>query len=134
MIDVRGNDRTACGDLGADEFSRDLRRDALWEAAEDRRGVGALWTLSRSGVLLIEFVADDVLVEFSKFGLLRPTHVLADGNKLHLRGDDSLTRIPELGHGMTGRSAERLTFVSLEPRKFYQAVSLGVAGELGMLA
>ena len=34
--------------------------------------------------------------------------VFADGDVFHLRGDDALAGIPELGDGMAGGGAERL--------------------------
>ena len=65
VIDVVRDDGAAGGDFGADELGRDLRGDALGEAAEDGRRVisnrGSVFVkLALTGVLLVEVVADDV--------------------------------------------------------------------------
>ena len=134
VVDICGNDRAACGDLGADEFRRDLLGDALGKAAEDRGGVGTAVTLSAAGVLLVEFVAGNVSGEVCELCLLGAAHVLSDGDEFHLRGDDPLTRVPELGDGMSRGRAEGLALAPLEPGELDQAVPLGGAGILGMLA
>ena len=102
VVDVRGDDGAAGGDLGADEFGGDFVRDALGEAAEDAGGVFVLY-LRGADVLLIEVVADDVTAPFrnpnSEF---RISHVLADGDELHLGRDDALASVVELGDGFAG--------------------------------
>ena len=60
--------------------------------------------------------------------------VRSNGGELHLRSDDSLARIPELGNRMTCRSTERLTLAPFESGELDQAFPLGGAGELGVLA
>ena len=132
MVDVRGNDRAACCDLRTDELCGDLLRDALGEAAENRGGVGTARTLATAGMLLVEFVSYDVAVQLRELGLLGAAHVLTDCDELHLRGDDALARIPELGDGMPGGSPARFALCAGESGELNQAVPLGGAGILGM--
>jgi len=104
VIDIGRNDGAACGDLTADEFRGDLVRDALREALEDAGGVFVL-DLGGAGVLLVQVAADDVLAVVGDLG---PAHVFADGDVLHLRGDDALFGIPELGDGVAFAGLQRL--------------------------
>ena len=137
MVDVGRDDCAACGHLGTDKLGRDLRRDALREASEDGGGVGAVrevLKLARSRVLLAEFVAGVVAGEVGERGPLGAAHVLTDGDELHLRGDDSLAGIPELGDGMAGGGTEGLALAAGEAGELDQAVPLGGAGILGVLA
>ena len=61
VVNIGRDNGAACSDLGADELWCDLRRYALREAAEDRRGVGAVWKLATSGVLFAQIVPYNVL-------------------------------------------------------------------------
>lgn len=50
-------------------------------------------------MLLVEVVADNVVFEISD---LSAPHVFADGDELHLGGDDALASVVELGDGLAG--------------------------------
>ena len=128
MVDVCRNDRTACRDFLAHKFWSDLGRNALREAAENRRRVFALCTLRRARVLLVETIAQDVVGQVTH---LRPTHVFTDRDELHFGSDDALARIPELGNRMPCRGAQRLAAKS---RELQQTVALRCAGILGVIA
>ena len=129
VIDVERDDGATGGDFGADELGGDFVRDALGEALEDAGGVVGL-DLGGTDVLLVEVVADDVVGEV---GDLRPLHVFADGDELHLGGDDALFGIPKLGHGVAS-GLERAAAFAIEAGEFHEAVALGGAGKLGVLA
>ena len=128
VVDICRNDRAAGGDFLADEFRRDLGGDALGETSEDARRVRAVADLRGAGVLFIKIIAEDVAAEFGDLGA---AHVFADGDEFHLRGNDSLAGIPELGDGVAGGRAERL---AAEAGKFEEAVALGLAGVFGVVA
>ena len=85
-------------------------------------------------MLLIQLITGNVAREVGELGLLGAAHVLADGNELHLWGDDSLPGVPELSDRMPCGSAEWLTLATGEAWELDQAVSLGGAGILGVLA
>ncbi len=104
VIDVRGDDSAAGGDFTADELGGDFVRDALGEALEDAGRVVGL-DLGGADVLLVEVVADDVVGEV---GDLRALHVLADGDELHLGGDDAGFGVGELRHHFAGLGLQRL--------------------------
>ena len=129
VIDVRRDDGAACGDFATDELGGDFGGDALGEALEDAGGVVGL-NLGGADVLLVEVVADDVVGEV---GNLSALHVFADGDEFHLGGDDALLGIPKLGDRMAG-GFERAAAFAIEAREFDEAVTLGGAGELGVLA
>ena len=87
--------------------------NALGKTAEDDGMYSDRWThdrgqrfwlqLDAASVLLNEIVADEVARHLRD---LRPSHVLADGDELHLRRDDALARVPELRDGVPGRRPE----------------------------
>ena len=56
------------------------------------------------------------------FELLQAPHVLANGDVFHLRGNDSLVRIPLLGHGVAGGSK----WLALEAGVFLEFVFGGL--------
>ncbi len=91
--------------------------------------------LGAARVLLMQIIPHDVIAPFrnphSQFRIL---HVLAQRDELHLGGDDALLGIPKLGDGMTRAGSERTAALAIESAKFYQAIALGAAGELGVLA
>jgi hypothetical protein len=72
VVDVGGDDGAAAGDLVADELGRDV--------------VGDLG-------------AEGLAVALDRLLHLLAAHVLADGDELHLRGDDAGAGVLELGHG-----------------------------------
>ena len=138
MIDVGRDDGAAGGDFVADELGRDLLRDALGEAAEDGRrvmsdDVDCRAELGAAGVLLVEVVADVVASPDRRLQFAR-SHVLADGDELHLGRDDALRGRTELGDGMAGLGAQRTAALRAEAGKFHEAILLRLAGELGVLA
>ena len=134
VVDVERDDRAASGDLAADELGGDLGGDALWEAFENAGSVGAVRILGGALVLLVEVVADDVVGHVRDFCA---AHVFADGDELHLWGDDALAGVVELGDwGDTcGRDAhtpraEGLAAVGGEAGELDEFVgSLGLRGE-----
>ncbi len=91
VIDVRGNDGAAAGDLVADELGRDARRDGRAErlarmlAHQELRHLRA----GRAGILQ----ALDVLLALQ---------VLADRDEFHLGRDDALPRVVHLADVASG--------------------------------
>ena len=134
MIDVERDDRAACGDFAADKFRGDFPGDALGKLAEDGGGVVGLF-LSAADVLFVEVVADDVLGIIGQAGRLCSCfEVFADGDEFHLRGDDALAGVVELGHRRVASAPEGLAAGGGEAGEFDELVgALGVGGELGML-
>ena len=107
VIDVGGNDRSATGDFVANEFGSDIARDCSAKRF--------------AGVLLAQIVAGDCGSRIADRGISRSSalfsvphfafripHLFPDGNEFHLRRDDSLTRVPKLGHDFAGLCAKRL--------------------------
>lgn len=104
MIDIGRDDGAACGDLGADELGGDFVGNPLRETIEDAGSVGGLG-LGGADVLFVQAVAQDVVREIGDLGA---AHVFADGDELHLRGDDALACVVELGDGGAFAGLERL--------------------------
>ena len=98
VVDVCGDDGAAGGDFAADELGGDFGRDALGEAAEDAGRVVGL-DLGGADVLLVEVVADDVLLQLGDLGA---AHVFANRDELHLGGDDASAGVGELGDDFAG--------------------------------
>jgi hypothetical protein len=78
VVDVRGDDRAAAGDLVADEFGGDVIGD----------GGAEILAVARLG------------------GELLATEILADSDIFHLGGDDAATRIMHLADVRAGSGAE----------------------------
>ena len=74
MVDVGGDNRTACGHLITHKLRRDVLRQARAKAF--------------ARMLMAEHFAADALAP----------HVFTDSDKLHLRRDNTLARIVQLGH------------------------------------
>ena len=104
VVDVGRDDGASGGDFAAHKLGRDLIGDALREALEDAGGVLALH-LGGAHVLLVEVVADDVGGEIRN---LRALHVFADGDELHLRGDDAGAGVGELRDHLAGLGLQGL--------------------------
>ena len=77
VIDIRGNDRTPTRHLGTNKFRRDFLRQG-----------GA------------ERLATMLCAQCCLFARLHIAHVLADGDELHFRRNDALTRVMKLGDVM----------------------------------
>src|SRR5439155_3084902 len=60
--------------------------------------------------------------------------ILADGDELHLGGNEALAGVPQLGDRMTPGGAQRATTAAVEAGEFHQAVPLRLAGVGGVLA
>jgi hypothetical protein len=86
MVDVGGEDRTAPGDLVADE----LRRVALGDLGSEALSRMAMGDLRQGLPALVEEL------------------VLADRHELHLGGDLAAARVVHLGHPPSGARPERL--------------------------
>ncbi len=104
MVDVGRDDGASGGHFAAHKLGRDLIRDALREALENAGRVLALH-LGGAHVLLVEVVADDVGGEV---GDLRALHVFANGDELHLRGDDAGAGVGELCDHLAGLGLQGL--------------------------
>ena len=109
VVDVGGDDGAAASHLVSDEFRRDFVRDI-----RSPRVAGMLMG-QRVGRRLAFAAA------------LGQAHVFADGDVLHLRRDDALPRVPELGDRVAGGGAERPAF---QPRKLGELAAFLAPGGL----
>src|SRR3982750_63284 len=99
MIDVGGNDGSAPSDLGAHKFGAYF--------------IGDVGAKGFSPVLLGEIVAGNFRFQISDFRVgTSASEILSDGNVFHLRSDDALARVVELGDGLPPFCAQRV------PRRF----------------
>ena len=112
MINVGWDDSAAAGDFGTDE---------LW--GDDLRDRGA------KGLAL---VLEGQVMASGRFRLVGgEAHVLADGDILHLRGDDALLGVSQLGRALAGLTLVDLTVGTIE---LDEAIAGGGAlGGLGVL-
>ena len=81
MVDVGGDNRAACGNFVTYKLRRDVLRQARAKAF--------------TRMLIAQHFATDALA----------THVFADGDELHLRRDDPLAGVVQLGHAFARFSA-----------------------------
>src|SRR5690606_28665994 len=92
VVDVGGDDGAAAGDFVADKLGGDLLGDGGAE------GLAA--------VLTPEGVARAVGGHFEEVAGALELHVFADGDELHLGGDDAGAGVGELGDDLAGAGAE----------------------------
>ena len=98
---------------------------------ENGRREFAAGELLRTGVLLVELVADDVVRHVRDAGA---AHVLADGDEFHLRRDDAGAGVLQLRDDLARLGAERLAALAEQTGKFHEPILLRRAGELGVFA
>src|ERR1043166_939921 len=101
MVDVGRDDGAAGGNLIAHELRRDEPGDAVRKALEERRlirGDPGRRLLTGAAMLMLEGSARGLRGEtgFERFQAL----ILAQGDELHLGGDDALPGVPQLSDGM----------------------------------
>ena len=112
MVNIGRDDGAAAGDLGADELRGDDLRDGGAEG--------------------LTLVLEGQVMAPGRFWLIgREAHILADSDILHLRRDDTLLSIGELGRALPGLTLIDLTVGTVE---LDQAIAGGRAlGGLGVL-
>ena len=112
VVDVGGNDGAAGGNLIADE----LRGHHLWQVGAEIHGL--LGTHQAGAVVLL------------------PAHVLANGDKFHLRGDDPLPGVVHLGDVLAGFGAAGVADVAEAVAiqlSVGQSLASVLGGEIGQL-
>ena len=112
VIDVGRNDGATAGDFGTNELGSDDLRDG--------------------GAKGLTFVLEGQVMATGRFRLIgREAHVLADSDILHLRRDDTLLSIGELGRTLAGLTLIDLTIGAVE---LDEAIAGGrTLGGLGVL-